>query len=75
MKHVRQNLSLVNCDNKPIYGEAELGYILLSSDLSQFNVIEHCAPLDISKTDHVSLLTMPVHSVNDLTFSCIFLTC
>ena len=35
-----QNLNLVNCNNKPTYGKAELDYILLSRELSQFYVHE-----------------------------------
>ena len=53
---VCQNLNLVNCNNKPTYGEAELDYILLSESLTNFYDITLGAPIDISSTPHVSLI-------------------
>ena len=54
-----QNLSLVNCNNRPTYGESELDYILLSESLTEYYEIVHAAPVDVSSTPHVSLIACP----------------
>ena len=53
------NLSLVNCNCRPTYGEAELDYILLSDPLSDLYELTTAAPLDISSTPHLSLIASP----------------
>ena len=54
-----QNLNLVNNNNKPTYGEAELDYILLSESVSDSYDVNIAAPLDVSSVPHAFLLAHP----------------
>ena len=59
MSHLSHNLNLVNCNNKPTYGDAELDFILLSEPIAEYYDVDTAAPLDISKIPHASLLANP----------------
>lgn len=48
VSHFSYHLNLVNCNNKPTYGDAELDFILLSKLVAEYYDIDTAAPLDIS---------------------------
>ncbi|MEL7307751.1 MAG: endonuclease/exonuclease/phosphatase family protein [Pseudomonadota bacterium] len=57
-----RHCNLVNLNEKPTYGNAELDYILLSEDLAANYTVCTAEPIDNSSTPHVSLLATQASS-------------
>ena len=58
---LKNSLNLADLHGRPTYGNAQLDYILISSDsLAEKYAVTDAPPLDISKTPHLSLVATPV---------------
>jgi hypothetical protein len=66
VSNIKISLNMFDLHKKPTYGEAQLDYILMSDSLTAHYTVMDTAPIDVSKTPHLSLLAIPANKFKTL---------